>query len=124
DVDAGAFLDLGVAVVEVLVQGSREPAADGCLARTHRPDQIDVPLAAHRPQSVVASPGRWHERLKKNGSKKKKAGVKPAFVRAMKRCSDAVRGRRRVALTVRAERAVHAGRRDVLVLEVACEAVE
>ena len=47
DVDAGALLDLGVAVDERLAEQRGEPPADGGLSRPHRPDQIDVTLAQH-----------------------------------------------------------------------------
>ena len=47
DVDAGAFLDLGVAIEELLAEQGREPPPDGGLAGAHGPDEIDVTLAEH-----------------------------------------------------------------------------
>src|SRR5690606_17483999 len=41
-IDAGAPLDLGVAVVKPASEDLRELAADRGLARAHRPDQVDV----------------------------------------------------------------------------------
>ena len=42
DVDAGALLDLGVAVEELLPEQGGEALADGGLARAHRADQVKV----------------------------------------------------------------------------------
>src|ERR1700733_5162820 len=48
DVDAGAPLDLRIAVAERRIDHSREDAPDSTLARAHRTDQVDVALATHR----------------------------------------------------------------------------
>ena len=47
DVDAGALLDLGVAIEELLAEQGREPPPDGGLSGAHGPDEIDVTLAEH-----------------------------------------------------------------------------
>src|SRR5579862_10025724 len=57
DVDTRASLDLTVAVVEWQVQGAREMAADGRLARAHRPDEKYAGLAEHAGQRIRARRG-------------------------------------------------------------------
>src|SRR5690606_32686276 len=66
DINAGAPLDLGVAVEEAEAQRLRELAADSRLAGAHRADQIDVGAGGQR----VPRPGR-----RRTDCQKRRAGA-------------------------------------------------
>src|SRR5690606_32347055 len=84
DVDAGAPLDLGVAVEKAQTERLRELAADGRLARAHRADQVDI---AGRQRGAPSS---------NDGAqtvKRKRPAQWPAFAAAGRRSADRRRPR-------------------------------